>query len=425
MTISALCGCSLKKTAFGPFPCPARLILRIMASAVLVLFFPIIGLAGEKYGTFTSVSEMNIPRSYHTATLLPNGKVLIVGGRRSFRDELDSAELYDPALHKFIPTGKMLSARAGHTATLLPDGKVLIAGGFQPGEALASAELYDPISGTFSPTGSMAEPRQWHTATLLPNGRVLIAGGGSNETGITPTAELYDPAAGKFVATGNMTVARELHYATALNEGDVLIVGGVRGGGPNFFYSGHNYLASAELYDPGQGRFNLLSSTGSGERTGSNGSAVLLANGKVLIAGGIDGEVIVSDARLYDSAERKFLLTGGMASARLRHQATLLSDGRVLVTGGIKTIQWPAHYSARDGRGYNDPERGAFVRLPDMTTPRVGHTATLLSDGEVLITGGMRGSFIGLSAAELYRPASIVKRASAKSRPDRPPRPMP
>jgi hypothetical protein len=227
MAISALSGCSLKKTAFGPFPCPAGFILLIVASAALVLFFPIIGRAGEKYGTFTAVGEMNIPRSYHTATLLPNGKVLIAGGRRSFRDELDSAELYDPVLYKFIPTGKMLSARAGHTATLLPGGKVLIAGGFQPGEALASAELYDPVSGMFSPTGSMVEPRQWHTATLLPNGRVLIAGGGSNATGITPTAELYDPAAGEFVATSNMTVARALHYATALNEGDILIVGGV------------------------------------------------------------------------------------------------------------------------------------------------------------------------------------------------------
>jgi len=388
MAISALDGCSLKKTLARSLVRPDLFCL-IVASAALVLFSPVIGRAGEKYGTFTAVGGMNIPRSYH----------------------------------KFIPTGKMLSARAGHTATLLPDGKVLIAGGFQPGEALASAELYDPISGTFSPTASMVEPRQWHTATLLPNGKVLIAGGGSNETGITPTAELYDPAAGKFVATGNMTVARELHYATALNEGDVLIVGGVRGGGPNFFYSGHNYLASAELYDPGQGRFNLLSSTGV-ERTGSNGSAVLLANGKVLIAGGIDGEVIVSEARLYDPAEGKFLRTGDMASARLIHQATLLSDGRVLVTGGIKTILWPAPSVIATTELY-DPERGAFLRLPDMTTPRMGHTATLLSDGEVLIAGGMRGTFFGLSAAELYRPASIVKRASAKNRPHLPQRPMP
>jgi hypothetical protein len=396
-----------------------------------------------KYGTFTSVGEMNIPRSYHTATLLPNGKVLIVGGRRSFRDELDSAELYDPPLHQFIPTGKMLSARAGHTATLLPDGKVLIAGGFRTGRALASAELYDPVSGTFRPTGSMVEPRQRHTATLLPNGRVLIAGGGlydtgataaAENTGLTPTAELYDPTTGKFVATGDMTIARMLHYATALNDGDVLIVGGVTGGGTNFFFSGQNYLASAELYDSGQGRFSSLSTADTGEHDGSNGSAVTLANGKVLIAGGLDGEVIVNNARLYDPAERKFLRTGSMTSERMKHVATLLSNGQVLVTGGIKTTQgrranpWPSPpvlQSVVATAEIYDPEHSTFSRLPDMTTPRVGHTATLLSNGEVLIAGGMRGSFIGLSAAELYRPASLIKRASAKSSPDRPQRPMP
>ncbi len=157
---------------------PRLFCLAIASAALTLCFAPWTRAGGDEYGTFTAVGEMNSPRSYHTATLLPNGKVLIVGGRRTIREELDSAELYDPALHKFIPTGKMLSAREGHTATLLQDGKVLITGGFVTGEVLTSAELYDPISGTFSPTGSMAETRTWHTATLLPNGTVLIAGGG-------------------------------------------------------------------------------------------------------------------------------------------------------------------------------------------------------------------------------------------------------
>jgi len=424
VAVSALYFSSLKKRALACCLVLPRLLCLISTSAALTLVFPIPGLTGENYGAFTAIGQMNVPRSYHTATLLPNGKVLIVGGRSSFRDELDSAELYDPALHKFIPTGKMLSARAGHTATLLPDGKVLIAGGFQPGEALASAELYDPLSGTFSPTGSMAVPREWHTATLLPSGRVLIAGGASNQTGITPTAELYDPAAGKFVATGSMTVARVLHYATALNGGDALIVGGVRGGGPNFFFSGSNYLASAELFDPRQGRFTLLSIFNTEEHGGSNGSAVLLANGRVLVAGGVVGEVIVSDARLYDPAERNFVQTGSMTSERLRHEATLLSDGRVLVTGGMKTINWPAPTVVATAELY-EPKRGVFVRLPDMTTPRVGHTATLLPDGEVLIAGGQRGSFIALSGAELFRPASTGQGSSDISRSDRPQTPKP
>jgi len=422
---NAYWGCAMKDLALDrrSIPKPERVrttarrsVAGFTVTAVLLLVAAASGLGGEVYGTFTAVGEMNDARSYHTATLLPNGKVLIAGGRRTYREELDSAELYDPALHKFIPTGKMHWARAGHTATLLPDGRVLIAGGFQPGDALASAELYDPASGSFRPTGRMTVARQWHSATLLPDGKVLIAGGASNQTGITPTAELYDPATGKFVATGSLTVARMLHYAVALDKGAVLIIGGVRGGGPNFLFSGHNFLASAELFDPRLGRFTEVPGTGFGRSTGSNGSAVLLASGKVLIAGGIDGEVIVSSARLYDPATGQFVDARSMGSERFWHEATLLGDGCVLVTGGMKTNQWPGPVVVATAELY-DPQRGAFLRLPDMTTPRAAHTATLLPDGQVLIAGGVRGSFIAVSSAELFRPAPAISahRAGAKN----------
>ena len=337
VAVSTLYRSSLKKAASGHRLMLPGLFCLIVASAMLV--FPITALAGEKYGTFTSVGEMNIPRGYHTATLLPNGKVLIAGGQGRSHETLDSAELYDPALHKFTFTGKMLSARQGHTATLLPNGKVLVAGGFQPGSRLPSAELYDPISGTFSPTGAMVKARQYPTATLLSSGGVLITGGVTSE-GITPTAELYDPAAGKFVATGNMTVARELHFATALNNAEVLIVGGMSGSSPDpSLIAGRDYLGNAEMFDPGQGRFSLVAGTG------SNGSAVLLRNGRVLIAGGIEGREMMSKvlgaARLYDPAKQTFFDTGSMTFPRFRYDATLLSDGHVLMTGGVKTIRWP------------------------------------------------------------------------------------
>jgi hypothetical protein len=236
---------------------------------------------------------------------------------------------------------------------------------------------------------------------------------GAQDSGLTSTAELYDPVAGKFVATSNMTVARMWHYATTLKNGDVMIVGGMMGDSPNIFGGGINFIASAELYDSGHGQFN---SSSTGARTGSNGSAVLLANGKVLIAGGLDDAGIVSDARLYDPAERNFLPTGSMTSARMRHRATLLSDGRVLVTGGIKA---PYAYAAVATAELYDPDRGAFVSLPSMTAARVDHTSTLLPDGEVLIAGGIRSSFLGLSSAELFHPAAI-KAAPGKNLPTQP-----
>ena len=141
-------------------------------------------------------------RATHTATKLPNGLVLIVGGMHRDGDYSTSAELYDSRTRLFAATGSMPTPRGGHTATLLRNGKVLITGGYSgaPG-TLTSALLYDPETAKFTRTGSMTVARGSHSATLLPNGRVLVAGGEDNDIA-TPTAEIYDPATGRFSPTG-------------------------------------------------------------------------------------------------------------------------------------------------------------------------------------------------------------------------------
>jgi hypothetical protein len=181
--------------------------------------------------SFTSTGSMLTTREGHTATLLKNGKVVVIGGMHWARacircglqlSALASAELYDPATGKFIPTGKMSVPRVFHTATLLGDSKVLVAGGDnRTGTTYATAELYDPATGIFNLIGNhMTTKRSAHTAARLANGKVLIAGGGNGSA--FSTAEIFDPAAGTFTPTGNMHVGRFFFTATRLSDGRVL-----------------------------------------------------------------------------------------------------------------------------------------------------------------------------------------------------------
>jgi hypothetical protein len=200
-------------------------------------------------GTFSPAGNITVARYEHTATLLGNGMVLIAGGHD--RDveptggEVSSAELYDPGAGTFTATANMITQRALHTATLLGDGRVLVVGGTD-GAPSASAELYDPAAGVFRATGLMAKARADHTATLLGNGKVLTAGGHGNGTfadgnAILADAELYDPASGVFTITGLMSAPSEGHTATLLQSGKVLVAGGT---------SIETVLATADLYDP-------------------------------------------------------------------------------------------------------------------------------------------------------------------------------
>ena len=278
---------------------------------------------------FGATGSMSTPRGeFPTATLLPNGLVLVAGGRgpqdASGNECLASANLYDPTRGTFAPTGSLGTKRAYHTATLLPNGLVLIAGGSDGSTGVrATAELYDPSRGTFTATGSMSAPRFVHSATLLPNGLVLIAGGYNDSVRTVATAELYDPSRGTFNATGSLNTKRFYHTATLLPNGLVLMAGGVGASGSP---------SSAELYDPSQGSF---SPTGGLNTARYLHTATLLPNGLVLVAGGGSNDnSFLSSAELYDPSQGTFSSTGGLGTARLTHSATLLPDGNVLIAGG-------------------------------------------------------------------------------------------
>jgi hypothetical protein len=340
-------------------------------------------------------------RSFHTATALVDGRVLLAGGYFDFHP-IRQVDLFDPTAGTFTETGSMAEARGFGTGTLLADGRVLFAGGdpstWDSGSPyLASAELYDPTTGTFGPTGSMAASRDFHTATLLRDGRVLIAGGTDTYAHALSSAELYDPATGTFSPTGSLAGPRGFHTATLLLDGRVLIAGGTSDS-----WGGHQFLESAEIYDPATGKFAV---TGAMRVARGSHTATRLLDGRVLVVGGTTtGDPSFNTAELYEPKTGKFTATGSMSAGRTFHDATLLADGRVLVTGG-DAHGWDYGGPFLASAEVYDPDLGSFAATGTMIDKLTNHTATLLTDGRLLIAGGYNGS-ADVADAELYDPTT-------------------
>lgn len=342
-------------------------------------------------GNFSPAASLATPRYMHSATLLTNGKVLVAGGfhiPNSGGDfTLASTELYDPVSDTWSPAGSLAIARSLHTATLLPNGKVLVVGGYNwiTGTTYASAELYDQAADSWSSAGDMSVARQYFTTTLLRNGKVLVVGG-MDAAGITSSADIYDPTSNSWSSAASLATARFLHNATLLANGKVLVTGG-RTGTPS--------LTSAELYDP---ITNTWSQTGSLTTARSGHSSNILPSGKVVVTGGDNETGLVASAELYDPVNETWSSAGNLSVARTGHSSitTLLPTAMVIVSGGYDLT------SAYANAEMYDPSSNTWIATGSLAAARSDHTATLMSNGRMLIVGGTVTHGDGLNSAEIY-----------------------
>ncbi len=329
-------------------------------------------------GAWNPTGPMGSGRNGNTATLLPSGKVLVAGGGSTV------AELYDPATNSWAATGATEADRYNASATLLLNGKVLVAGGSTLGCGSlcfsASAELYDPATGTWTPTGAMGTARGDQQGVLLQDGRVLVVGDDGS-------AELYDPADGTWSPTSSLLMRRSGFTVTLLRSGKVLVAGGTYDDPVAGFY---RYTGEAELYDPASGTWTRAGAMSS-ER--SDAAAVLLTDGRVMVAGGttaVWGGVSTPPdccntgaVEIYDPATGAWAPAADMTSVRADFALALLPDGRVLASGGYD--HYFAYSSAQTAEVY-DPTTGTWTPTWPMTGSHTQHTATVLADGRILVS---------------------------------------
>lgn len=335
-------------------------------------------------GAWAFTGSLTTARFSHSMTLLPDGRVLVVGGATTGGSITFSYEVYNPATGNWA-SGNTPAAFWSHTATRLQDGRVLIAAG---SAGTTSSYLYNPTANSWAATGATAVIRgDGATATLLPGGSVLLAGGNpgicyySPCGPLTDVSELYNPATGTWSTTGSMSTVRFDHTATLLSNGRVLVVGGA---------DGSIDLATAEVYDPVTATW---SPTGSLATARQGHSATLLPDGRVLVVGGnASGGAAVTSAEIYDPASGTWADAGSLTALGGPRPATLLPNGRVLVAGGNNAVLY-------------DPATNAWTTTGSLNTSRFGHTALLLNSGKVLAVGGTAtGTSTTLASAELYTP---------------------
>lgn len=366
---------------------------------------------------WASAGALAQARSHHSATPLSDGSVLIAGGSGA-STALASAELWNAATGRWVLAKNMQAARFHHAGVRIADDRILLLGGTNGG-VLASVEAYDSATREFSNVAPMKDARSQLAAVHLPSFDEVLVMGGRGSSGPLSSVEVYDPPTNTWSAKKNLFIARAEHTATlipvsipqenaeAVQQPFVLVIGGVD--------ASETATGTAELYDAKINQWTSVTNDMAEARRGHTAtqfrdpSAIKFPEQSILVVGGLDKSgVALSSAERYhcswDEMTAPPMATATCARksaaslhhARYGHTATLLSDGRVLIVGG-QDEKGPL-----DSVEMYDAKNDMFVEVEPLSSLRTDHTATWLADGSVLVVGGRASG--ELSSTERFVP---------------------
>lgn len=365
--------------------------------AVIVIVVAAIALANDAAthravaAKWTSAGEIRVARAYSTATVLPDGSVLVVGGLDDPRDgapsvsvdgptEATKSELYEPLAGTSEALPQVLLGRIHHTATLTGD-LVVVTGGVEfhsnDWHAIDRTDVYDTKTRTWRTVGALATARTDASAVAMKDGRVLVAGGHDGPR-MFASAEIFDPQTGRWSAAAPMPTARTQFTMATLPDGRVLAAGGLEfPGAPS---------ATSLFYDPGANAW-------------TKGPDMLvervlhadaqLADGSVLLIGGQNAAG--SSVEIFDVRTQQFAIFGTLNEPRMLAQAVALPDGSVIVTGGLSPLRNVTDFSPRPTAERYDPTRHRFEPFASPTDARAFAKLAVVGSGVYQIGGVASG----------------------------------
>ena len=317
--------------------------------------------------TWASLKSMYYSRDGHTATVMADGRIFVVGGTIG----ASTAEIYDPTNNSWTLTSSPTHARNNHAAVLLQDGRILVAGG---GNVIA--EIFNPATVSWTPTNPMSNSTGKSAAVRLQDGRVLVVSGAD--------PEIYNPGTNSWSSAGTHVGGNRFHpVISPLQDGRVLL----SGGGSNLPGD-----ANAEVYNPGTNSWTAVADMNQGRKYHTS---TLLQDGRVLVTSGDYG---APNAEIYNPATNSWSFTSEWkvdandAATRQYHAAVLMDDGKVIVAGGGTSANAKIY----------DPAADQWSSVLPLATNRQYQEMVKLQDGRIVVLGGVNASFVSMNSVEVY-----------------------